>query len=72
MESNRPDGFWVFCRKKASAREVDRALIFINLVRVKQEFSPAHQFGMPTFAKHLGLLLKMLPAASDLFGKLHR
>ncbi|MCR2392782.1 hypothetical protein NSP07_23275, partial [Salmonella enterica] len=58
--------------EKGSAREVGRALIFIILVRVKQEFPPAHQFGMQTFTKHLGLLVKMLSAAFDLFGKLHR
>ena len=48
------------------------AVMFKNLVRVKQEFPPAHQFGMPTFAKHLGLLFKMLPAAFDPFDELRR
>lgn len=59
-------------RKKDSAREVLHALIFADFIGVKQEFPPAHQFGMPTFAKHLGMLFKMLPAAFDLFDELRR
>ena len=49
-----------------------RALIFTKPERVEQEFPPAHQFGMCTVAKQLGLLFKALPAAFDPFDKLCR
>ena len=49
-----------------------RALILTKPERVKQEFPPAHQFGMRTVAKHLGLLFKVLPAAFDPFDELCR